>query len=206
MRKIDNFELIKELLKFENPDEFYFIEIIQRKKDNINLDVNSRIIAFYSIRSIKEYNNLAPVIKAICEATGSRAYINLNRRSYKVTAFQMLKLLTNYVTSANYKAIAKLFSSCVCSFKHESNPTWILDIDPDENGNLPTLNEIISMTQFIDFKCQPIGNKLVTKIPTLNGLHLIVKPFNCKTFTDNNLYKNITIHKNSPTLLYFKQK
>ena len=30
---VDNFDLIEEFLKFESEDDFYFLQVIQRKKD-----------------------------------------------------------------------------------------------------------------------------------------------------------------------------
>ena len=33
---IDNFDLIEENLKFESNDDFYFLQVIQRKKDGLS--------------------------------------------------------------------------------------------------------------------------------------------------------------------------
>lgn len=33
---VDNFDLIKSLLKFESKDDFYYLQIIQRSKDNLD--------------------------------------------------------------------------------------------------------------------------------------------------------------------------
>ncbi len=41
---INNIEIIKSLLKFESPDEFYFLQIIKRKKDNPEIGSNSLVI------------------------------------------------------------------------------------------------------------------------------------------------------------------
>ena len=51
---------------------------------------------------------------------------------------------------------------------------------------------------------QPIGNKVKAVIPTLNGSHLITSPFNTEEFMRD--YPNFDIHKNNPTILYFKTK
>ena len=50
MKEIDNFELILDQLSFDNRDEFYFVQIIQRKKDgNDGLHVRNgyRLIKSY---------------------------------------------------------------------------------------------------------------------------------------------------------------
>ena len=33
MRAVDNFELIRRFMRFESTDQFYFMQILQRKKD-----------------------------------------------------------------------------------------------------------------------------------------------------------------------------
>ena len=54
---INNFDLIKPMLKFESEDDFYFIQILQRKKDNpegVNGSNNSsRLVKGYYIKSIE---------------------------------------------------------------------------------------------------------------------------------------------------------
>lgn len=52
---INNFEQIKSLLKFEDENEFYFLQIIQRKKDHkesnfkLGISNNNRLIKAYYI-------------------------------------------------------------------------------------------------------------------------------------------------------------
>ena len=46
---IDNFELIKSLLKFESPDDFYHLQILKRKKENPELGSNSRVVKTYYV-------------------------------------------------------------------------------------------------------------------------------------------------------------
>ena len=81
---IDNFKLIRSHLVFNNKDEFYFVQIIQRKKDgNEGLHVRNgyRLIRSYYIYSVEEFNNLESRIKELCESNNARAYINLNVRN-----------------------------------------------------------------------------------------------------------------------------
>ena len=55
---IDNFEQIRSILKFED-DYFYFIQIIQRKKENPHLSgSNNRIIRSYNIDSLKKFDKI----------------------------------------------------------------------------------------------------------------------------------------------------
>ena len=51
----NNFDQIRDLLKFES-DYFYFIQIIQRKKENPELGANNRIIRSYNISSLEKFD------------------------------------------------------------------------------------------------------------------------------------------------------
>jgi hypothetical protein len=57
---VNNLELIKPLLKFESDDDYYFLQILQRKKDNADLDKrlmgnnnSARLIKGYYIKSVE---------------------------------------------------------------------------------------------------------------------------------------------------------
>ena len=58
---IDNLEKVLPLLEFESEDDFYYLQILQRKKENPQLGSNSRVIKNYYITSIdyltKHYKN-----------------------------------------------------------------------------------------------------------------------------------------------------
>lgn len=65
------------------------------------------------------------------------------------------------------------------------------------NGKLNSYIEIEINT------IEPKGDKILAVIPTLNGVHLITKPFNLQKFKE--LYPLIDVHKNNPTLLYYEK-
>ena len=47
---------------------------------------------------------------------------------------------------------------------------------------------------------RPIGQKVISIVPTKSGVHLISKPFDLQEFTKK--YPHIDIHKDNPTNLY----
>ena len=55
---VDNFEQIRGLLKFDSDDDFYFVELLQRKKDNPDFGSNNRLIKYYYITILKYYQIL----------------------------------------------------------------------------------------------------------------------------------------------------
>lgn len=190
---IDNFEQIKELLRFEDENEFYFLQIIQRKKEHPNLGRNNRLIKAYYIQSIEQLDKYQEEIVGLCDKFNSRAYIHLNRRNSKVVAFEMMELLATNLKLNQFNQLSKLYNT-VCGNHHsDKDKTWILDIDTKESVDV---NLVIEATHYIE----PIGTKCIALIETKNGYHLITKPFNSKVFGEK--YPEIEIHKNNPTILY----
>lgn len=191
---VDNFDLIASHLIFESADDFYFLQLIQRKKENANLGSTNRVIKSYFIKSVEQLHLHEEEIKAICKATNSRAYINLNRRSFRRTGLATLKNITDHVMNEDYEHIHRAYTTVCGQYKYESNPTFIIDID-EELGRKHN-----DMIRFIEQECEPIGNKFVTIVPTKNGSHVIMKAFNISKFKEK--YPDIDIHKNNPTILY----
>lgn len=201
---IDNIEKISPLLKFETPDDFYYLQILQRKKENPQLGSNSRVIKNYYINSqdylLKHYDE----IKQLCEVFNARASIRLNKRSYEKVGFKAMTNLANTMMNKEYSFLKASYDRA-CGLGHnDKNKTWIVDIDKDE---------VIWLAQIIDAiqPCEPLGDKIVVQIPSKSGVHLITKPFNVEQFKINfrnelKAYQmdeiNIEIHKDNPTNLY----
>ena len=90
---VDNFDMVYKLLEFNpNGDDFYFVQIIKRYKDNPNDDKrqgNYRNGAWYlnswRIHSVDELKQLRPQIINICNQNNARAYITINPRSTQET-------------------------------------------------------------------------------------------------------------------------
>lgn len=191
---VDNFDLIENLLKFESADDFYFLQLIKRKKENNELGSNNRVIRSYFIKSKEQLRKHEKEIKDLCTVTNSRAYINLNRRSLRRTGLATLKNITDHIMNEDYEHIHRAYTTVCGQYKHESNPTFIIDID-EELGRKHN-----DMIRFIEQECEPVGNKFVTIVPTKNGSHIIMKAFNLSKFKEK--YPDIDIHKNNPTILY----
>jgi hypothetical protein len=63
---IDNLKLILPFLKFESQDDFYYLQILQRKKENAELGSNSRVIKNYYIKSEEYLLDRYDEIKKLC--------------------------------------------------------------------------------------------------------------------------------------------
>lgn len=188
---IDNFEQIKELLTFEYEDEFYYCQILKRKKEHPELDSNSYVVKTYYIKSIEHLERNKGEMICLAEYHNARVYFSLNKRSFEKTCFHTLKKITDQIMNKDYRSALGAFSS-VCGMYSTGDKTWIVDID--QKGRVS--NEIL---KHID-NCEPVGDKLISILNTKNGIHLITKPFNLKEFKIK--YPNIDVHKNNPTILY----
>ena len=91
-QKIDNFDLVKNLLDINSPDDFHFVQITKRFKDNPNdnrkqgnYHGGSWYLKSWRVHNAQELMALKPEIISICEKENARAYITINKRSEKET-------------------------------------------------------------------------------------------------------------------------
>jgi hypothetical protein len=188
----NNFDIILPLLKFTSEDDFYYLQILQRKKENKNIGSNTRVIKNYYIGSIDYLLKHKDEIINLCKFFNARASIRLNKRSYKKAAFKSLEKITNQILNEDYISVKSFYSRVVGQYSNDKNKTWIIDIDGtkvvDEN-----------LIKFIN-SCMPEGNKIVEKIPSKSGVHLITKPFDLREFGSK--YPDFEVHKDNPTNLF----
>ena len=194
---IDNFDKILDLMEFPSDDCFYFIQLLQRKKEHPELGSNSRLVKSYYIKSKEHLMDLKEEIIGLCKFYNARAYIHLQYRSFQQCTFQMLKSVTDHIMQPDYNHTYHIWDS-VCGQFGAGPKRWIVDAD---NADLErygiTINELI---RFINSCEHKVGESIIITLPTKNGYHIITNPFNSKQFGD--VYRDIQIQKNNPTLLY----
>ena len=209
---VDNFELIKPLLSFDKHGDFYFLQILQRKKDGCNVpnssDNQRRLVKDYHITSTEKLDSLRDEIIASCNETGARAYIRLNKRNYRTVSMAfaeetLMKARTNQEFGNTFNEINSVIGRYPEPGK--GNKTWIVDID---NTNVDS-KIVKDIKDIIVNYCQPFDvEKIVAFIPTKSGVHLITRPFNQETFyrmfsqiklSNEN---EVDIKKDNPTVLY----
>jgi hypothetical protein len=191
---VNNFEQIRELLSFNSEDEFYFAQVLQRKKENSHLGSNSHVVKTYYIPSRENLDRDFPEMKCLADFHNARVYINLNKRSFEKTAFHTLQKITDIIMNKDYKQARKAYNS-VCGMYAGGDKYWIVDIDSKEQQVIvPIINDIKN--------CRPDRRKFkhIAQVETKNGIHLITTPFDLSEFKP--LHPDIEIHKNNPTLLY----
>lgn len=194
---IDNFELIKPLLSFESDDDFYFVQILQRKKDNpdgkFGSNNSSRLIKAYYINSVEKLDKLKDEMIHFAIYFNARVGINLNKRSYYKTAFNTLKTIAEQLHNKEFKKVHRTWNTS-CGIHNGGDKIWILDVDSKD------VFLCADIEVFIEEECQPIGTKVISRIPSKSGFHIITHGFDTREFAKR--YSEIEIHKNNPTNLY----
>lgn len=192
---VDVFDDIKDLLSFSSDDDFYYLQILQRKKENPELGSNSRVIKNYYIRSLEHLSERYEEIKGLCNFFNARASLRLNKRSFEKVAFKSLQNYANTMSNKDFNRMMNSYDrACGQSSNQKNDKRWIVDIDGEYSSEY--LNNI---SEFIN-KCMPEGDKVLKVIPTKNGIHLITNPFNLMEF--KNVYGDIDVHKDNPINLY----
>ena len=201
---MNNFDQIRGMLDFSIAGTFYFLQILKRRKDNPELGKDMIHIADYYIDSLAKYDDLKPMIIRQCEAENARAYFRLNRRDEKRVASEALKLMVEYVLSENYKPAKSVYASCAGKYPSEKNKTWIVDLDWDGIPQGFTkeiyIDSVIFSIETITKSHKPDAVQNITRIQTMNGMHLIVSPFRLDEFEKH--WPKIDVHKDNPSLLY----
>ena len=193
---INNLELIKPLLNFDNEGDFYMLYIFKRKKDQTTDKSNHqsvRTIKTYCVDSIEYLEKRYDEIIQLCEMFKARAYIHIQKQNHKDVALEMIPQIVKRIQSGQINQ-KHVFDSVVGQLKTYEK-RWIVDIDTKDN------KELLEVQQWIDH-CRPHGeDKIVMMIPTKNGVHLITKRFDVIEFKKR--YPQIDIQKKNPTLLYY---
>ena len=193
---IDNLEIIKPLLNFEERGDFYMLYVFKRKKDQPENERDNhqsvRTIKTYCIDSIDHLERRYDEVKQLCEMFKARAYIHIQKQNHKDVSLDMLASLAERIKNGNQNQKG-LFDSVVGQIKTQEK-RWIVDID---TTNPDFLYEVADFIKDL----RPIGFKVEKVIPTKNGRHLITSRFDVKSFS--NRYPEIDIQKKNPTLLYY---
>ena len=199
---VDNFDKARKYLVFDrdnDPDLFYYVQIIQRRKDEgVTIKKNCKTIRSYYITSLRYWDDHVEQIKELCRTFKARAYMHLNPRSWRKCTLMAFGELATYLRSNQCSSLRKLTEEMAGKYIADgSQKTWIVDVD---SKNDDYLNEIAATVN----DCMPEGDKIVDVFPTKNGYHLITKPFNLAEFRKYYKEGEVDIQKNNPTLLYYE--
>lgn len=180
--EIDNFAGIQVLLSPLSKNDFYFVQIIQRRKENPLMKSDSKIIKSYYVEDCLE--NIKESVIKHCMANNGRAYIQLQKRNWLMINLQIISKLSDEIAKGTIRNSKSLLDSCCGKYHSDTQKFWIIDVD---SKDLIVLNNEIEL----------LNNLVLGVIPTVNGFHIIIKPFNPSE------YKGLWEIKKDPfTILY----
>lgn len=192
---INNIELIKPLLNFENEGDFYMLYVLKRKKDQPEGERDNhqsvRTLRSYCINSIEQLEKKYDEIQLLCETFKARAYIHVQKQNHKDVSLNMMVALAQRIQDGNHQQ-QSLFDSVVGQLKTYEK-RWIVDIDTKDE-------KVVTKIQDLIYRLRPIGDKVEKIIPTKNGCHLITKRFDVMEFKKK--HPEVDIQRKNPTLLY----
>lgn len=196
----DNFEKIADYIDNLDldSDSFIHIQVMIRHKDvewfPKGKDNNSRTIHSLNISSSQDLRNHKMLLKQLANSLNARVYINLTPRSYKEVAKLALMHATENFITENYRGLSKSYSYAIGKQKNKKNHLYLVDIDAPE---MHLVDEIIN---YINDDLKPSGGKLVLRLPSKSGIHLLCKKFDTLKFKEK--YPDIDVKSNNPTILY----
>ncbi len=197
---MDNLELIKDILLFDQPDDFYQLYIMVRRKDfpqdEKHLHKNDRIIKSYCIESFEYLEMRWTEIKKLADLFNGRVYIEINPKNHKDVSFQMIEELGSRLKKDLFKQKG-IFDISLGSVNSRFK-RWIIDVDIKDIDILKEISEYIETLE-------PKSNsksKVLACLPTKNGYHLITNRFDTRAFYTKWANHKVEIKKNALTLIY----
>ena len=206
MKICDNFDKLSTFFdKLKSPEDFYFVQIIQRKKDGIELPSytsGARTIRSFYFFNKEHFLGQKEYIKELCRNNKARAYFWINPRNTVDVACESIKQFAELIQSGNTKHGVAVYDRATGSSRSTKyDHLWIVDLD---SKDIEYKNTIISLIE----ECRPEGNKIKYIIPTINGYHLITSKFDKHLFQQKleiKQFDRLDIHIDNPTLLYYEQ-
>ena len=206
---INNIENIKfHVLRFEQPDDFYMLSILQRKKDHpesTSANENARMLYNTYVRNLPYFERKIPLIKEFCEKFHARCYIKPQVRSGKSINRQLLKFMCDQVDNwdLNYYTLTR---ETISGYHDSRAKRIVLDLDDITYEQVKEIEDtIVNWFKDIEkkkkkdyndnyYNKEPINSELVWINPTFNGYHIISPGFDpriLQEYVDKGYFKTI---------------
>ena len=186
---VDNFDIIRPFLNFEDADALYCVSVIMRRKDNPEMSKATKLVRTYHIRSLENFDKCIPSIRSECSAMQARAYIDTNAKSVKKVALLALRKAAELISENQNDAVRNAYELACGSAPCIGQKSWLVDIDvKDERVVSDTIERV-----------KAVGGAIILTLPTVNGSHVLTSPFPLKKF---NKADNVSVVKHGITLLY----
>ena len=180
----------------ESKEDFYYVQVIQRKKDGH--PKSERIVKNFYIYNKEDFLKKKDYIIDLCTRHNARAYFWINPRNSRKIALECIKSYADLVAQGDCTKGYKVWDKkCGAHPAPGYDRRWIVDIDSKDDEYRLTICKLIE-------QCR--GGKVFDFIPTSQGYHIITSGFDLHHFKQLlkiNRLEDIDVHKDNPTLLYY---
>lgn len=205
--EIDNFDIVKTLMPLQESDrQFMHLQILRRGKDHPELPAANKLMKSWLVRSGEHLDSLKEEVMFLCEHYTARAYISCAPKSIaKLNTLILLKLADNLHTG-NVVNPWHVFNSA-CGELPGVEKRWVVYVDSINPFDLTLIENEINIA-WVKAHPQDAGKRegetwRICRVPTLNGHHLIVRPFDLRMFHE--VFPEVEVKKNGLTALYVPQ-
>ena len=199
---VDNFDKIEPLLYFEPGGRtLILVWVVSRHKDgNTTVKGSNRVrtIKSYHFQSKEHFLEKKDEIKTLCDTFNCRAYICLNTKPLLKTLFKLQEIIQDNIQGLmSSKQIISLRgtidSAIMKSEGIKGHKFWLIDVDTKDEG---VLNKVL---QEINSAQSGFENPVEAVIDTVNGRHVITRPFDRRVLTSSDV---VSLQTQCLALLY----
>ncbi len=194
---VNNFERFGELMRFTDKHDFYFVNILRRKKDHPEQSKSEKFIDAFYIYSLAQYEEFIPKMIKQADKEEARVYVRVNKRNDITIGMKMIKEVVELVDNQAYTKLKRAYTSVCGSYSSEKErKIYTIDVD---NLNMDYLLEVVNYVDSLRKKYNS-PTLIHTFVKSLNGYHILTSPFNIKEFKIQ--YPHIDVSDDASTLLY----
>ena len=180
----------------ESKEDFYYVQVIQRKKDGHSK--SERIVKNFYIYNKEDFLKKKDHIIDLCTRHNARAYFWINPRNSRKIALECIKSYADLIAQGDCTKGYKVWDKkCGAHPAPGYDKRWIVDIDTKDDEYLLKIQKLVE-------QCR--GGKVFDWVPTSQGYHMITSGFDLHLFKQLlkiNKLDDLDVHKDNPTLLYY---
>jgi hypothetical protein len=199
---VDNFDLVKNYMTFDSPDDVYFVQVIKRWKDNKDkpdawqwkmagkakgsYHSGAEYLDYYIVHSPQELDKIKDDIIKSASYNNARAYISINSRSEQQTKDYVKQVQARHANNPNdprYKNAEPIAYGMAKSGKNWQNVRLrvLLDVDTTKDKEVKINGKKVNVWQEVRDRLAQANIKVAAEYETPSGgLHLILNNKNNK--------------------------
>lgn len=186
---IDNMDQLRKLLVFYDEKSMYHVMILQRRKDNPGLSVNSKHVRSYYIHSLEEFDKSRDSIVTECASKNARAYLNMNVKDIEKIALLVMQKTAELIYNKQYEAVSKVYEHCCGNAPFIHDKVWMVDVDTTDSAKI----------ERVELQLANLGAPIIDTVMTANGRHILTRPFPLNKF---DAIEDVLVMKQATTLMY----